>query len=412
MKLKKLLKMFSMRTIVLQVLLLFSFSTLHGQSKKYPISEKVATDIVKRVLKVAPVIDGHNDLFIHFFDCKTCPRDVNDYRLDTIAKGHTDIPRMKQGGVGAMLMNVFGKDTGLQSYLHAWDLLYKMEKTYKNQLEVVGSSKEMRKAMAEGKIAFLPILEGAIRLKDDPALLRMYYKLGLRSVTMAYRTNGLADGSDDTLIHNGLSVKGKEIVREMNRLGMLVDLSHISAKAMSDILNVTRAPVIFSHSNVKALTNVNRNVPDSILMRLKQNNGLIMLTFVPYFTTNQFNDWMNEGDSIYYATKNKYPGDSIILNKTLDKWEAENPMPLVGISDMADHFDYVRKLIGVDHIGMAGDFDGISFTIKGLENVSTYPNLLFELAKRGWTEAELKKITSGNFLRVFEDVEKVSQSMK
>ena len=387
--------------------------SLFAQTKPvYPVSENAAKQLVAKVLKASPVIDGHNDLLVHYFDCKTCPKDLHEYRIDTIAKGHTDIPKMRKGGVGALLFNVFGKDTGLHAYMHGWDLLYRMEEKYAKDLKIVGSSAEMKKTMAEGKIALLPILEGAVRLKNDPALLRAYYKLGLRSVTFAYRTNGMADGSDDTVIHNGISEIGRVMVAEMNKLGVLVDMSHISAKAMHDILDVTKAPVIFSHSNVKALTHVNRNVPDDVLLRLKKNKGLIMLTFVPYFASNEHNAWMKEGDSIYYSILNSHPGDTAKLYSVMEQWEKDNPEPVVTIADMADHFDYVKKLIGVDHIGMAGDYDGISFTIKGLENISTFPNLLLELAKRGWTEQELRKITGENFLRVFAEVEDTAKRLQ
>ena len=380
------------------------------QQKNYPVSETKAKVIVDRVLKVSPVIDGHNDLFIHYMDCKTCPRDLKDYRLDTVAKGHTDIPKMRKGKVGAMLMNVFGSDS--VSYIKAWDLLYSMEKMYKKDLKIVTSSSQMRVTMKEGKIGFLPILEGAKRLQDDPALLRLYYTFGLRSVTFAYSTNGLADGSDDTAKHNGISSIGKEMVKEMNRLGVMIDMSHISAKAMNDILDITKAPVIFSHSNARALCDVNRNVPDDVLLRLKKNNGIIMLSFVPYFVKKEHMNWLNKGDTIYYDAQKAFPDNREKRDSLMDVWEIKNPMPLVTVADMADHFDHVKKLIGVDHIGMAGDYDGISFTIKGLENTSTYPNLLVELARRGWTEVEMKKITSENFLRVFEQVEKVAEKLQ
>ena len=387
--------------------------SLFAQTKPvYPVSENAAKQLVAKVLKASPVIDGHNDLLVHYFDCKTCPKDLHEYRIDTIAKGHTDIPKMRKGGVGALLFNVFGKDTGLHAYMHGWDLLYRMEAKHSKDLKIVGSSAEMKKTMAEGKIALLPILEGAVRLKNDPALLRAYYKLGLRSVTFAYRTNGMADGSDDTVIHNGISEIGRVMVAEMNKLGVLVDMSHISAKAMHDILDVTKAPVIFSHSNARALTRVNRNVPDDVLLRLKKNKGLIMLTFVPYFASNEHNAWMKEGDSIYYSILNSHPGDTAKLYSVMEQWEKDNPEPVVTIADMADHFDYVKKLIGVDHIGMAGDYDGISFTIKGLENISSFPNLLLELAKRGWTEQELRKITGENFLRVFAEVEDAAKRLQ
>ncbi len=406
MKSKSILLLFL--TFIVQ-LLICSINAQQTDPVKYKRTEKQAKLIVEKVLGISPVIDGHNDLFIHYMYCKTCPRDLKDYRIDTINKGHTDFIRLRKGGAGGVLMNVAGDDKDSNSYLKAWDLLYRMEESYPKDVKIVGSSSEMRKVMKEGKIAFLPILEGAVQLGNSAALLRTYYKLGLRSVTFAYKTNGLADGSDDTVKHNGISVIGKDMVKEMNRLGILIDMSHISAKAMNDILDITQAPVIFSHSNARALCDVNRNVPDDVLLRLKKNNGIVMLTFVPYFVKKQHKTWMDSGDALYYKSNPDFPNDKLKVDSIMTKWEKVNPEPLVTVADMANHFDYVKKLIGVAHIGMAGDFDGISFVIKGLENTSTYPNLLEELAKRGWTETELRKITSDNFLRVFEEVEKQSK---
>lgn len=374
----------------------------------YTLTEDAAKKIVHKVLKSSPVIDGHNDLFIHYFDCKNCPRDLNDYRIDTNNTGHTDIPRLRKGGVGGILLNVFGRERNLDSYMQAWDLLYRMEDAYSNDLKVVGTAAEMKIVMKQGKIAILPSLEGAVRLGNNMYLLRAYYKLGLRSVTFAYNTNQLADGSDDTAKYNGISQLGKEMIKEMNRLGILIDMSHISAKAMSDILDITKAPVIFSHSNVRALCDVNRNVPDDILIRLKQNNGIIMLTPVPYFTRDEHNRWLNNRDSMgeaLYARFKQNPNDSLALDKINEQWQLDNPEPVVTIADLANHFDYVKKLIGVDYIGIAGDYDGIEFFIKGMEDIASFPGLLAELARRGWTEKELLQITSENFLRVFAEVE-------
>jgi membrane dipeptidase len=381
-------------------------SVAQQNTRQYPVSETAARQMVTTLLKKTPVIDGHNDLLVHYFDCKECPVGLDDYRIDTVNKGHTDIPRWRKGGVGGQLLNVFGKENTHESYLQGWDLLYNMEKRYPADLKITGTAAQMRAAMKAGKIALLPTLEGAARLKNDPALLRTYYKMGLRSVTFAYKTNGLADGSDDTPRHNGISDSGRAMIKEMNRLGVLIDMSHISAKAMNDILEASKAPVLFSHSNARALCDVNRNVPDSILLRLKQNGGLIMLTFVPYFVKKEHSNWLDAGDAVYYKAIDAYKDDKQKLDSIMEKWEKENPEPVVTVYDMADHFDYVKKIIGVNHIGMAGDFDGIHFTVKGLENVSTYPNLLTELARRGWTATELEKISSGNFLRVFEVVER------
>ena len=394
---------------LLSVLFIDSVFAQNKSESVYIRSQKEAKAIVETVLKSSPIIDGHNDLFINYFDCKTCPRDIKDYPLDVIAPGHTDISRLKKGGTGGILLNVFGKEKTLDSYMQAWDLLYRLEDTYSNDLKIVRTAAEMEQAMNYGKITILPSLEGASRLGVNKYLLRTFYELGLRSVTFAYKTNQLADGSDDIPKYNGISDLGKEMVKEMNRLGIIIDMSHISPKAMNAILDVTTSPVIFSHSNVKSLCNVNRNVPDDVLLRLKQNLGIIMLTPVPYFTKKEHNDWLDKSDSLSTTLRERFktnPADSNELDKIAIKWEQENPIPAVTIADFANHFDYVKKIIGVDYIGIAGDYDGIEFTIKDMEDVSSYPKLLVELAMRGWTESELRKITSENFLRVFKEVEK------
>lgn len=263
----------------------------------------------------------------------------------------------------------------------------------------------MRQAIKDGRIALLPIMENSIGLENSMHLLRSFYQLGLRSVTLAYKTNDLADGSDDKPKHNGVSDFGKEMIREMNRLGVIVDISHVSAKAMSDALETSRSPVIFSHSNSRALCNMNRNAPDDVLLKLKANGGMIMLTMVPEFTTNPFAKWMQTGDEYYFGLQRKYMFDKAKVKADMDIWDKQNPIPTATIADIAEHFDHVKKLIGVDHIGIGGDYDGIKATIKGMEDVSKFPSLLTELAKRGWTENELRKVTGENFLRVFSEVE-------
>lgn len=397
--------------IIILLAALTPAQTQRSATVSYVTTEQKAQKIVAKVLKVSPVIDGHSDLFAWYFGCDykklpKCPQDIADYPIDSIRKGQTDIPRWRTGGVGGVQLNVFAET--LPTFLDAYDLLYRLENTYPRDLKVVGSSVEMREAMRSGKIALLPMLEGSVRLENKPSLLRAFYKQGLRCVTFTYKTSDFGDGSDDTPKHNGITALGKEMVREMNRLGIIIDMSHISAKSMNDILDITEAPVIFSHSNAKALCNVNRNVPDDVLLRLKANRGLIMLDLVPEHTTNTFAKWYSDGESFYYQTKAKFPADKQKLKEAMNKWDIENPQPVVTVSDVADHFDYVRKLIGVDHIGIGGDFDGIDYTVTGMEDVSTFPKLLTELARRGWTETELKKITGENYLRVFEEIEKKS----
>ncbi len=382
-----------------------------SQSKKainYVVDENRAKQIVEIVLKKCPVIDGHSDLFAWYFGCaykklKKCPQDISDYPLDTISKGQTDIPRWRKGGVGGVQINL---DADSFHFKVQYELLYKLEKVYQKDLKVVTTSSQMRKAIKEGKIALLPMREGTEKIYGNLLLVDSLYEAGLRCMTFAYTTNEFADGSDDSPRNDGITVLGKELVKKMNRLGIIIDMSHISAKSMSDILDITKAPVIFSHSNARALSNVNRNVPDEILFRLKQNGGLIMIDMVAEHTTTEFGQWANEGDSVYYATKKEFPGDKKKLKEVMIEWEKDNPMPVVTISDVANHFDYVKKLIGINYIGISGDYDGMDYPIPGLEDVSCFPKLLVELARRGWSENELRKITSENYLRVFAEIEK------
>ncbi len=379
---------------------------------KYMISDAKAKRLVANTLKQSPIIDGHNDLLRYYYDCKSCPRELDKYPLDTIAEGHTDIVRWKKGGVGCQLLNVFGNTLTARNLLDAYDLVNRMTEKYSNDLMFATSVADIRKAYKEKKIAIVPAMEFSVRLENSLAMVRVFHKLGLRAVTLAYQTNGIADGSDDSAKYNGLSAFGEKIVAEMNRTGIIVDISHVSENAMLDVLDISKAPVIFSHSNARKLCDVNRNVSDAVLKRLKDNKGIIMISFVPYFTTQGFADWYKAGEDYWDELMKKYKTRSAMMDKDMEQWEKDNPQPLVSIPDVADHFDYVKKLIGADYMGIGSDFDGIDYLVKGLEDVSTYPALLTELARRGWTEAELKKISGENFLRVFGEVEKVAAQLK
>ncbi|MEO6455033.1 MAG: membrane dipeptidase, partial [Ginsengibacter sp.] len=311
------------------------------KTSNYSVNEIKAKEIVANVLKTSPIIDGHSDLFAWYFGCvykklKKCPQDIIDYPLDTISKGQTDIPRWRKGGVGGVQLNV---NADSFNFKVQYDFLYRLEKIYQEDLKVVSTSSQMRRTMKEGKIALLPMKEGSEQLNGNVSLLDSLYKLGLRCMTFTYYTNEFADGSDDTPKHNGISALGKQMVKEMNRLGIIIDMSHISAKSMSDILDITKAPVIFSHSNARALGDVNRNVPDEILLRLKKNGGLIMLDMVAEHTTSAFGKWAEAGDSVYYSIKAKFPGDKIKLKEVMKQWEKDYPMPVVSVADVADHFD-------------------------------------------------------------------------
>ncbi len=403
----------SNRYVILLLILIPAIgSAQSANNRTYAVSEVKAKKMVAGVLKQSPVIDGHNDLLRYYYDCKSCPRELDKYPLDTITKGHTDIVRWKKGGLGCQLLNVFGNTLTARNLLDPYDLVYRMTEKYSNDLLFATSVADIRKANKEKKIAIVPTMEFSVRLENSLTLVRIFHKLGLRAVTLAYQTNDIADGSDDKPKHNGLSELGKKMVMEMNRTGIMVDISHVSEKTMYDVLDFSMAPVIFSHSNARKLCNVNRNVSDSVLKRLKDNKGIIMISFVPYFTTQAFADWFKSGDDYWDELMKKYKTRSALMDMEMDQWEKENPQPLVSVADVADHFDYVKNLIGADYIGIGSDFDGIDYLVKGLEDVSTYPALLIELARRGWTEVELKKVSGENFLRVFGEVEKVAAQLK
>jgi membrane dipeptidase len=375
-------------------------------------SELSHEEIVAKVLEEAPLIDGHNDLLIHYIWCKACPIELDAYRLDAITDGHIDIPRLRKGGVGALLTNIFGRGKELNEYLQGWDLIYRIEDKYADDFKVAVTSSELRQVMKSGRIAIIPSMEHTYELVDDLGRMRTLYRLGLRSVILAYNNNNIADGAFDEPVHDGLSDYGKELVLEMNRLGIMDDLSHITEKGMLDVLEITRAPVIFSHANARALTDTERNASDKVLLKLKENGGLIMLTPVNYFTTQEAHDhFLVKLDSMSKVFQEKYTNPDQMTEEEIelvdaewDAWEAANPEPKVTVRDFADHFDYVKNLIGIDHIGIGSDFDGMYYLIEGIEDASTFPNILLELANRGWTESELKKVTQENFLRVFEAV--------
>ncbi len=401
-------------------LLLFPFLILlnnsHAQTHSpaaYKRSAEAANKIVLRILKTHPVIDGHNDFYHHFYDCTTCNGRVTDAPLDSIKTGNTNIPLYRAGAVSGQLYNVYGKDRKTENLIKAFDLMHQLPAAYPNDITIAGSARDLRIAIKNKKIALLPVLEGAVLLNDSKSLLRMYYKLGLRSVTMAYHTNNLADGSDDTAIHHGISAMGKEMIEEMNRLGIIIDMSHVSADAMRSILKASAAPVIFSHSNAYTLCKVNRNVPDDVLLELKKNKGIIMINFVPFFIRQQHADWLAKAEKDW-KLKLAELKDTLATEKYYTLvWQKANPEPAVTTGDIADHFDYIKKLIGVDYIGIGSDLgDNYEYIIKGMDNVSCFPALLTELARRGWTATELKKITRLNFLRVFDTVEKQSTLLK
>jgi membrane dipeptidase len=397
-----------------------------------PVSEKGTDPSMARALKVlraSPVMDGHNDLPWRIREDSVHPHDVEAYDLTKRTPGMTDLARLKQGHVGAQFWSIYipgepgdpayaplGAVSSVPGYarvqLEQIDIARRMIAKYP-QLEWAPTADAVRASMKKGTIGSLLGLEGGHAIENSLALLREYYDMGARYMTLTHNvTLDWADAALDTAKHHGLTPFGREVVREMNRLGMLVDLSHVSPGTMSSALDVTEAPVIFSHSGARALVDHRRNVPDSILARMPKNGGVVMVPFVNSFVSAAVYADDNALEAQVATAKKKHPTDAAAAKKEVDAWRASHPRPKATIADVADAIDHVRKVAGVDHVGIGSDFDGITENVVGLEDVSTYPAIFAELAKRGWSDVDLAKLANGNVLRVLEQAEQVSARLK
>ncbi len=380
--------------------------------------EDAALAHARALLKTVPLIDGHNDLPWEIRTSKTAPMDVQAYNLNTQTLGNTDIARLRAGEVGAQFWSIYipgeAKDSGYaRMQLEEFDIARRMIATYPKDLAFVTTADGIEKAFKAGKIGSLLGVEGGHAIENSLGALRVYYDLGARYMTLTHNvTLAWADAALDSAAHGGLTPFGKEVVHEMNRLGMMVDLAHVSPGVMSDALTVTESPVIFSHSATRALTNHPRNVPDSILQRLPKNGGVVMVTFVPSFVNTKFGAWEASRDSVVTALL-ATGADSAAVRTQVRAWVAANPRPTTSISDVADHIEHVRKIAGVDHIGIGSDFDGMGpVTPAGLEDVSKFPYLFAELIRRGWKDADLKKLAGLNVLRVMRANEAVAKRLQ
>jgi len=303
---------------------------------------------------------------------------------------------------------------GLDSHamvLRQIDLVQRRVARYPDDLAVAVTAADIVKIHKAGKIASLIGVEGGEAIAGDLALLRELRRRGVGYITLCHsKTTAWVDSATDAPKHGGLSPFGEEVVREMNRIGMLVDLSHVSADAMRDALRVSTAPVIFSHSSARALTDAPRNVPDDVLPLVAKNGGVVMVNFYPAFISEAFRLWNAERVGAEARAKALNPGDPDRAKAAFEDWRRANPAPKTSIKDVADHIDHIRKLAGVDHVGIGSDFDGVPALPDGLSGVETYPALLEELLRRGWTIAELKKLAGENVLRVMRTAEAVASS--
>jgi membrane dipeptidase len=369
-----------------------------------------ALEHARALLRSTPLIDGHNDLPWAIRTAQGAPRDVAAYDLRERTPGMTDLERLKQGQVGAQFWSIYVdgemKDSGYaRVQLEEFDIARRMIARYPDRLSLALTADDIERDAKRGRLASLLGMEGGHVIENSLGALRSYYALGARYMTLTHNvTTDWADAALDSARHGGLTPFGREVVHEMNRLGMLVDLAHVSPGTMSDALDATDAPVIFSHSGARALVDHPRNVPDSILARLPKNGGVVMVTFVPQFVSTEFMAWEQQSDSVWKQLKATVP-DSAERRRQHDAWEAGHAPPSATLAQVADHIEHVRDVAGVDHVGIGSDFDGIEHVPVGLEDVSRFPFLFAELIRRGWNDTDLQKLAGRNLLRVMHQAE-------
>ena len=371
------------------------------------------------LLEKSPLIDGHNDLPYVIRELGTPLRDVDAYDLNKTTPGDTDIARLRHGGVGAQFWSVWVPSTDdikklgfARIQLEQIDIAHRVIERYPDDLQLALSVADIEEANRNGRIASLLGAEGGHGIENSLGALRTYYRLGVRYMTLThFKTHDWSDSATDAPRHGGLTRFGQEVVKEMNRLGMLVDLSHVSADTMNDALDVTQAPVIFSHSSARALTPHPRNVPDEVLKRLPANGGVVMVTFISAFTVRGKEHEAWEKGFAEASGGSKLGDDNYDAEYT--KYVAVHPEPRSTLKDVADHVEHIRKVAGVDHVGLGSDFyDSKTDMAIGLEDTSRYPYLFAELIRRGWTDAELVKLSRGNLLRAFRGAEETAARLQ
>ncbi|KPL68541.1 membrane dipeptidase [Erythrobacter sp. SG61-1L] len=384
-----------------------------------PLSAKSPEETAAAALAAAPVWDGHNDVpeqlrgrysnVIANFDfndtSKAPPTDWSGVGM------HTDLPRLRKGKVGAQFWSVYvdadlPQPQAVVTTLEQIDVVKRLVARYPNDLMLATSSADVEAAMKQGKIASLMGMEGGSSIDGSLGVLRQMYDLGARYLTLTHsRTLEWADSATDAPQHGGLTDFGKDVVREMQRIGMLVDLSHVSEDTMFDALDVAKAPVIFSHSGARAVNGHPRNVPDAVLARLKDNGGIVMVVGLPAYLGEKRRQWGADRAGEEARLKGLWQGQPDRVKEGLEAWGKAHPEPKTTVADMADHIDQIRKVAGIDAIGLGGDYDGMETGPVGMEDVAGYPALFTELARRGYSQADLEKIASRNMMRVLKAAE-------
>ena len=372
----------------------------------------------REILRTTPLIDGHNDLpwalrqgygnDPHAVDLAT--------DLDASTALHTDIPRLRAGGVGGQFWSVYVPATltpteAARETFEQIDTVRRIVAAHPDVFELATTADDVERIHAAGKIASLMGMEGGYSIDDSLGLLREFHQAGARYITLTHsKTTTWADSATDAPKWGGLSPFGEDVVREMNRIGMMVDLSHVSEETMVDAMRVSEAPVIFSHSSARAVTAHPRNVPDSVLRMMEDDGGVVMVTFVPGFISEAVRSWNADRAAEAARLLALNPGDPAAVTAATAAWDAAHVQPTAGIADVVAHIQHVRDVAGIDHVGLGGDFDGVTSLPDGVEGVDAYPRILAALMAAGWTDADIRKLAGENVLRVMRAVEAVAAS--
>jgi len=384
-----------------------------------PAVARTPEQVADAALRAAPVWDGHNDVpeqlrerrrnLIADFDFRDTTRTADPANRKVAM--HTDLARLRKGRVGAQFWSVYvsallSEQQAVQAVLEQIDVAKRLVAKYPQDLQFVTTAAEAERAMKGGKVASLLGMEGGYSIGSSLGVLRQMYALGARYMGLThFRNTAWADSATDVPAHDGLTDFGKDVVREMQRLGMLVDLSHVSEATMLDSLEVAKAPVMFSHSGARAVASHPRNVPDSVLDRVRPNGGIVMVVTLPSYVSDAVRDWSGRRSAEKARLDDYHVGNPQAAAEALAAWTMANPAPRATLAQLADHIDHIARRIGVDHVGIGGDFDGMATTTEGMDDVAGYPALFAELARRGYSQNDLEKIASRNMLRVMKAAE-------
>ena len=374
----------------------------------------------RRILERTPLIDGHNDLPWALRETYGNDPHAVDLtaNLDASTELHTDIPRLRAGGVGGQFWSVYVPATltpveAAKATFEQIDTVKRIVAAHPDVFELATTADDIERIHRRGRIASLIGMEGGYSIDDSLGLLREFHDAGARYMTLTHsKTTSWADSATDAPKWGGLNPFGEEVVREMNRLGMMVDLSHVSEETMLDAMRVSEAPVIFSHSSARAVVAHPRNVPDSVLRLMAEDGGVVMVNFVPGFISETVRAWGAARAAEDARLKALNPGDPSAVTAGLQAWIAANPAPRATIADVVAHIQHVRDVAGIDHVGLGGDFDGVSALPEGVDGVDAYPRILAALMANGWSEADIRKLAGENILRVMRQVEAVAANKR